>query len=503
MSVKMKLILTLLTCLASIGLLCAGAYYGMRGYLQHDSFRAKLESWVKNFAQANNTTIAHNLELGDEQISLRSFELGRQDSLQSLSIKDLEFTYKESEIYKQKLHFTHAKIQQLNVELQLDKSGEKLPSIQQAEGSIFDALLPREYRLDQIRCKDTNVSIEQGSKRYSLSGFALAAEPTEATNMDSWKIALRRGTISTPFELVKGCPVESANINITPEGYTLDDCRILLSPGDIQIKAAYNKERASWTADIKSNKANVQHLLNESWKAKLTGDLFCQAILRGDASGVTIANGQLELKKGVVEALPFLSDVKLRNSYPYRHLVIHKAVCQLSYPYNEPSLNIKNAWLYDNIDIVSTGKLQIKGHVIIGEDESLGGSLLVGLSQAVVAVLATGSPEIVEQIFNAGSDENFAWVRINLSGTLDEPKQDLSIRLEQMASNMALNAAGSAANSILGIFGFGSDPATNDEDEPADSYEDEAAEKTAEPQENPGLFQQGSDSAKGLLESIF
>ncbi len=499
MSLKWKLIFTLLIGLASVVLLGAGLYYGMRSYLQNDTFRAKLESWVQNFAQAENTRITHNLELGDEQISVKRIELGRQDSLQALAIQELQFTYKQSELYKQKLHFTHAKIDKLNMLLDLDNSGAKLPSIQAPTGNIFDALLPREYKLDQIRCKNANAQILRGGKAYSLTGFALAAEPTESDSMAAWKIALRRGTINTPFDLIKKCPVESANINITPEGYTLDDCRILLSPGDIQIKAAYNKAAKGWTADIKSNKANIKHLLNETWKAKISGDLFCKTILRGDDKGISIANGRLYVQKGVVEALPFLGDVKVRDSYPYRHLDIHEAACQLTYPYTEPSLNIRNAWLYDDINIISRGKIKIKGHVIIGQDGSLGGSLLVGLPQYVVATLATGAPEMMQQLFNAGSDENFAWVRINLSGTVDEPKQDLSIRLEQMASTLAIGAAGTAANSVMNILGLGATPAKEEEET---EETDDPSPKEETPTQ-PNLFQQGTDSAKGLLESLF
>ncbi|MFI3243990.1 MAG: hypothetical protein R3Y56_07040 [Akkermansia sp.] len=496
----MKLIVGLCISILSLAILGIGLYYGMRSYLQHDSFRSKLQDWVQNFAQAEKANITHNLELGDEDISLKNIELSRQDSLQSFAINGLELTYRQRELYKQKLHFTHAKIKQLDVQLDLDRSGEQLPSIETPQGNILDALLPREYSLDQVRCKNANATIQRQGKTYRLADFALAAEPTEPKSMSAWKIALRRGTISTPFDLIKQCPVESANISIGPEGYTLDDCRILLSPGDIQIKAAYDKAAQGWSADIKSNKANVKHLLSESWKAKISGDLFCKAILRGDNSGITIANGRLYLQKGVVEALPFLSNLKLRNSYPYRHLDIHQASCQLIYPYNEPSLNIRDAWLFDDINIVSNGKIQIKGHVIIGRDESLSGSLLVGLPQYVVAALASGSPELVEQLFNAGSDGDTAWVRINLSGTLDNPQQDLSIRLEQMAGAFAMNAAGSAATSVLGLLGVGDKPEQDNKDKPAKDDESQAPDA---PQTKPSLFQQGADSAKGLLESIF
>ncbi len=496
-SLKIKVLISLAITIVAITLLLTGAYYGVKSYIQNDAFRAKLEDTTKNLTQSDYTRISHPLKLDDEKIVLKSMELARKDFLQGLAILGTEITFKQSALYDKKLHVTNANLDELSILIDLTKGSTPLPAIQQAERSIFDGLIPTEYRVDQIRCENANLLLANDGTLVNLSNFAMAASPKSPLSMNSWKIALRRGYIETSFELVKRCLVESANINITPEGYTLDDCRIMLSPGDIQVKAAYSNATKGWTAEIQSNKADVKHLLNESWKAKLSGELFCKALLRGNGNGITIANGRLYMQKGLVEALPLLNDVKMRNSYPYRNLVIHEASCKVTYPYTEESLNISDAWLFDDIDIQSKGKIQVKGHVIVGKDRSLGGSLLIGLPQAVVSTLSSGEESTVSQIFNAGSDETYAWLRINLSGTIDDPKQDLSIRLEQMATTYALSQADSAANTILKLIGGAS---SNDED---DNDNDDEADKSDSSEEAPSLFQQGSDAAKGLLESIF
>lgn len=499
LSLKLKVLIGLGLLSISALLLCIGSYYGVRSYLQKDSFRAKLETLAQNHLQADYARITHNLELGDEQVSLQSIELGRNDVLQALALKGMQLNFKQSALYDRRLHLTLAKLDSIELQLDLNKKNTELPEREEGGSSIFDSFVPLEYQVDQIRCKDASLQIISDDSTYTLSNFALAAEPTTALSLDSWKIALRRGYISTPFQLIKKCRVESANINITPEGYTLDDCRIMLTPGDIQVKASYNKKAGEWTADVKSNKANVKHILNESWKARISGNLFCNTILRGDNDGVTIANGRLYLQNGIVEALPFISDFKIRNSYPYRHLLIDRASCRLTYPYVEESLNISEAWLFDDIDICSEGKIQIKGHVIIGKDRSLGGSLLIGLPQAVVSKLSSGEEGAVSQIFNAGSDESYAWLRINLSGTLDDPKQDLSIRLEQMAATYALGKADAAANTIFSVLGIGSSSKFEDNsDEDSD-----AEEQRPEAKKKPSAIDHGADSARGLLESIF
>lgn len=511
LSFKLKALLWGGGSVLGIILLSFGLYHAALSYLQNDSFREKLEDSAQNKMQADYVRIKHNLKLGDKQINLEQLELGRKDALESLVIEGVRAHYNKGELYDKKLHLNSTEIAQLDLRFNLNRRHRKLPPIKEENKGFFDRFIPQQYQIDLIRCADANLVIIDGPSTYKLSHFALAAEPSDNKGLQAWQISLKRGFISTPFELIQKCRVESANLSITPEGYALDDCRILLAPGDIQLKGVYNKESEKWTAELQSNKANVRQLLNESWKARLSGDLFCKLLLSGDGDGIQRVSGSMYLQQGVVEALPFLGEVKVHDSYPYRNLPIHTATCKVSYPYQEATLNIKEAWLFDEIDIISKGKLMIRGHIIIGKDKSLGGSLLVGLPEAVVNSISNGEEGMVSQIFNAGSADNFVWLRINLSGTLDDPQQDLSIRLEQIAKTYALGKADAAASGIMNTlqtivpaigFGAGPAPKADADADPTSPSESDGDSKPA-PAKSPGLLESGADKAKNVLESIF
>ena len=50
--------------------------------------------------------------------------------------------------------------------------------------------------------------------------------------------------------------------------------------------------------------------------------------------------------------------------------------------------------------------------------------------------MALPQEELTDKLFTAsGDDSNYLWLNMNLSGTIDEPKEDLSIRVSTLIGN--------------------------------------------------------------------
>lgn len=472
------------------GLLLLGllAWNWTLSWLQGDSFRAQLETNLSESTGAeirlqNNLVIDGN-RVGQTQVTAE--HLGAVDSAQ---IERLSMEIERTELLSRRLHINKLTMEEGSVVLWAPigaaaEAAEEAPAetptaapavkpavkpavtaaspaaapAAAAESSSFFSL--QGVQLDLLECKNADISFTTGDEiAYALMGSSLTAAPM-AGSKEKWQASLQDGHLTTPYEWLRACNLKHANIIYNGKTVNITDSRFMLTPGEIRLQARYGLEKRHWTADMSVNKADVHRLLNEDWKKKLTGELYGKLVLSGDGSGVLKGSGNMSLQQAVLEGLPFLSELKIDNTYPYRTLQIEKANCRISFPYADKRLHIENAWLFDNIDIRSKGGLlRVTGHVIIGSEGELGGTLTLGVPQGVMQGFAYLGP-VVQQIFNGKGDAGYAWVNINLSGTLDDPQEDLSVRLStllanalpQVATKAAADAAQQGVNTAAGIF---------------------------------------------------
>lgn len=238
------------------------------------------------------------------------------------------------------------------------------------------------------------------------------------------------------------------------------------------FKAHYGLEKRTWNAEMQVNKADVARILKEDWKKLLTGQLFGKLVMSGNADGIELSEGNLTLREGVLEALPILSEITVGNTKPYRRLPLEQAGCHISYPYDAPEHHISDAWRFDNIDVrAAEGRLLIRGHVVIGSDSALRGTLNVGIPLEMVAKIPLGvEAGLMDDLFNATGDPGYAWVTINLSGTTDNPKEDFSVRLSTLLGDnlpkALLKKAGDTTRDFLNrLTGGSADDAEEPEEE--------------------------------------
>lgn len=511
------------------GLLLLGllAWNWTLSWLQGDSFREQLETNLSERTGAdirlqNNLVIEGN-RVGQTQVSVE--HLGAVDSAQ---IERLSMEVERTELLSRRLHINKLTMEEGSVVLWVpigaaaepteEEPAETAPDAPAAkpvgkpaataaapasaaaeESSSFFSL--QGVQLDLLECKNADIAFTSGEEiGYALMGTSLTAAPV-AGSKEKWQATLQDGHLTTPYEWLRACNLKHANITYNGKTVNITDSRFMLTPGEIRLQARYGLEKRHWTADMSVNKADVHRLLNEDWKKKLTGELYGKLVLSGDGSGVLKGSGNMSLQQAVLEGLPFLSELKIDNTYPYRTLQIEKANCRISFPYADKRLHIENAWLFDNIDIrTKGGLLRVTGHVIIGREGELGGTLTLGVPKSVMQGFAYLGP-VVQQIFNGKGDEGYAWVNINLSGTLDDPQEDLSVRLStlmanalpQVATKAAADAAQQGVNTAAGIFadflkqvgGTPAAPETNGET-PADNPD-------APAQGVPDIIRQGLD----------
>lgn len=446
--------------------------YQLLNWLQGSGFREQLSETIANKAQAQEVSIPENLRIDDERVSLPAVSLKRNDMLQHAAASRVVADIDKDKLFERELYIRKLTMEEGQLRLDTAALGAELPPVKEEDDGLLTRLAPQKVQLKAFECTDADVELTMAEKLYSLAGCRITAEPVGKNKKNEWHITLENGRVHTPLSYLSSSSIKIATLLCDPKSISLTECRLVLTPGELRAKGTYSLQNNQWHLNLRANKANVERLLDEDWKKRLSGELYGNLKINGKSSGIKEATGNISLQQGVLEGLPILSQLTLVDSTPYRTIRLEKAECRIRFPYAQPRHNIKAAWCFDNIDIrAAEGSLLIKGHVIICPDGALHGTLTVGLPDNVANVIAQQAPTVVEQIFNAQGAPGYRWLNINLSGTTDAPQEDLSARLKAImitaAPQAALNMAGNAARSAGEILGglLAPEPASTNSDE--------------------------------------
>ncbi len=471
----------------AVGVLLAlviGAYLYLLTWLQGNGCRAWIESSVRQAAHARQVMVPEPLQMDGTNLTLPQISISRTRYFDELKINKLHVGLDRSSLFRRILRTRQFSAEELRLVFRAGNSppsrsaapavsaeptgqststraasGTPVASSATDDGST-DSIAQhngffRDIRLRSFEAIYADTSVNFGERFVALKGYRLIAKPAPAGGKGAWTVNIENGQVVTPFSWLNDSGVKSANLKITGEEVQLTSCHILAAPGSARASGRFTPSTGQWKVRTHINKVALARFLHADWKKKLTGTLKGELVFSGQPGQSWQAGGKLETENAVIEALPVLSDLKIGHSYPYRSVHLEKATCDLSFPYSEPGHNIRDAWLWDNIDIRSKdGELLARGRVITGQDGSLSGTLKIGIPAQYIALLGLGNSPLVQQLFTGQAGESeYLWLRVNLSGTLEDPHEDLSARLETVLPKIISSLPGEAIKKLNGVLG--------------------------------------------------
>lgn len=447
--------------LGGLSVLGIVAWYQALAYMQGESFRRTLEAYLSTQFRAQRVGLNSTLAIDGERVNEEGLFVEHAGALRSAKAGRVSMEIDRGALLSRRLNIRKISVEEAELlferkTVKKAKKGQRgsaaavlAPAVSAASAAEKKSFFSLQgWDMELMECKDTELTYRRGGEDYSLQGCTVTTTPLKK---GGWQHTAENGRLHTPFALLRGASVRTASLQQESDGLSLTDCRIMLYPGEMRVRAHQDAVTEKWSANIALNKASIAPLLQGDWKKRVSGELYGKATLTGEQGGVTAGEGTLSLQDGVLEALPFLSDLPAEGGYPYRHLELDKAECRLSFPYAAPEHNIAEAWLFDNINIsAKNGLLRVRGHVIVGTDGALGGTLTIGLPKDIVAALPMAP--MLQGLFNAQGEADYLWLNINLSGTLEAPEEDLSVRCAALMKNALPNVAGQAAATAEQMF---------------------------------------------------
>ncbi len=485
-------------------------YTQLLAYLQGDSFRQQAADAARRATGAQSVELAGNFTINGNRVSTPEVNVTGLGKISQARATHISSELDRTALFKKQLHLYKISIEEAALSIQTDAAPitrKKKPAAKSEKnankqaGTSASANRKSEFplrgiELEQLECKDADITLQHNGKTWQVLGADISATPAPRIGRNAWQINAENARFHTPFSFLRDSSIKSATLIYHNNAVNITESRIMLSPGEMRVKAHYNLNLAQWSTDLQVNKGDLHRLLNEDWKKRITGSLYGRMNITGKGSAPVSSTGSFSIQNGILEGLPFLSQIPVGNTYPYRSIELEKADCQIRFPYN--SAKIKNAWLFDNISLRSRdGSFLAHGHILIGSDRKLGGTLTIGLPKTIVGAFPLSPDELSDKLFTAkGDDDSYLWVNVNLSGTIDEPKEDLSIRISTLVSDKLLNVLSELPRGGAEIL-FN----TLLQQKQTDKPDSESAPSPTRQPEN--LIQDAADAAGTLIQSLF
>lgn len=489
-------------------------YSQLFSYLQGNKFRQTLADGIHRASGAATVEINSNLSINGNRISVDGASVTGLKNIKEAKASRISTEINRTALFSRKLHLHKINMEEASLSVTTSSAGHSISSksasqqeqkrkkssankkTDTASESPFNL---KDVQLDLFECKDADLNLEHNGELYQILGANITALPAPRIGPGAWQLTAENTRLRTPFRFLRDSSIKSATLVYRNNTADVTECRILLTPGEMRLKAHYSLSKHRWSADMQVNKGDLHRILNDDWKKRVRGDLYGRLTLTGKSSEPVTATGAFSIQNGILEGLPFLSQLPIGNTFPYRSIEIEKADCQIIFPYD--SAKIKKAWLFDKISMRSRdGMLLVKGHILIGADRSLGGTLTIGIPKTVTDSLPLAPEELTAELFTAiGNDDAYLWVNMNLSGTIDDPQEDLSIRIATLTGNKLSEMLkqipkGNAAN-LLNLL-LQQKPQQKEEAATQDS------QPTA-PTKSGDLINDAANAAGSLLQSLF
>lgn len=164
----------------------------------------------------------------------------------------------------------------------------------------------------------------------------------------------------------------------------------------------------------------IRQWLPAEWKGRFDGSAFGDLHYTGKDSKLESSSGEgsLRIRNGRIDDLPFLEKLaELSHKKTFERLDLNE--CSLGFAWRYPEIEIKD------IAIEEKEKFRIEGEISI-KRRVLRGTIRLGFSREYLEWLPNP-----EEVFSRRSS-GYLWTDVHLSGTIDEPEQDLSQRIVEL-----------------------------------------------------------------------
>ena len=383
-------------------------------YIENDAFRVAMENETGKGLHFPSGRYAPIRRTGSLTARSERFQASNgEKALRSLDARGITAAFNPWGLFLRQWRFGVVRVQSGDVELQIyQATPEKVRS-----KPWFSFFLPNRVYLERIESEQANVTWRFRGERAGFLGTQLLITP----HGRDFEYVATGGTLK--MALVPDLYLRRGNFLITKTLLTIYDVDLADERGEGSIhgegNAGIGKDKS---IDFKAtfDSVPIRPWLPAKWKEYVSGGASGMVHWTGENPKLESSSGEgsLRVHDGGIDNLAFLEKLaELAQKKSLEHLALND--CSLSFTWRYPRIDISD------IAIEEKGKFRIEGAVTV-DRRSLRGAMRLGITRQYLDWLPKP-----EEVFSR-AQSGYLWTTVQLSGTIDEPKQDLSPRIVEL-----------------------------------------------------------------------
>ncbi|PYL23258.1 MAG: hypothetical protein DMF37_10225 [Verrucomicrobia bacterium] len=384
-------------------------------YIESDAFRVAMENKTAKGLHFPSGRYAPIRRTGAVAAQSEGFQASDgEKAIKSLNARGITARFNPWAVFFRRWEVDEVHVQSGEIELQIYEHKPE-PVLSNPWFSIF---LPNRVLLKRIESDAVNVTWRLRGERAGFFGTRLLITP----NGSDFEYRANGGILK--MAVVPDLYLARAHLLITKTLLTVYDVDLTPNPqseGGIRAQgnAGIGEDKS---VDLKATfeRLPIRPWLQAKWKEHLSGSAFGEIHWTGVNPKLESSSGEgaLRVRDGRIDNLPLLEKLaEVARNKSFEHLQLND--CSLSFAWRYPKIDIKD------IAIEEKGKFRIEGAISINH-RSLHGAISLGLTHQYLDWLP--NPQEVFSRERSG----YLWTSVHLSGTIDEPKQDLSPRIVEL-----------------------------------------------------------------------
>ncbi|WP_353565249.1 hypothetical protein [Haloferula sargassicola] len=412
----LRVILTL-GAVALVGML--GAWVGLRQWLHSDDFRHMLEAETGKGMKAEATFGAFQWD--GTLVRTPSFTAEGKETLRRVEADNLSLDIGLGKVREGVVQLRDGRIGRLLVEVD-PGAGEPAPA-QPPEGGVprekpakwYDAFTPDEVELTGLEIGESALTVDLKEGPFSVAGARWSIRPGQAKG--AYEAIGTGGVVRFPWDKLPPLRMEQTRLRYQQDRVYLSEALFrLYDRAQLRLTGEAALDGGGYAFDGILQDVDLAQVLPEDWKRKLEGELDATFSVRTEGED-PVVKGHVDVQRGVLTGLPVLDALGAYGGNPrFRRLALSEA--SADFLRKDGSL-----WL-SNLVLASEGLMRVEGEVGIGPSKELDGRIRLGLTPGTLAMI----PGAETKVFLPG-ERGLLWTTVRLSGTTEDPDEDLTARL--------------------------------------------------------------------------
>lgn len=425
-----------------LGFLCVigpvWAYRAVKNYLRSDEFRVMLTEEGSNALERE--VKIEPLEWDGWTARSEQLQVHDTNEVQKITLHSLRANIDASAVFDGKYRLKFLSLNELFIEADLAKPVGPPPPKYERKKSLMTDYLPQSYEVDRMEIARLHGRILADEREWIWDDTR--AVITSGSGKDVYDISLHGGTLQTGLALIPEGTLAEAQARYADGRLYLLDAKVrALENAHLDLSGEYALASKSWKMKGQLANAQCEELLAENWKQRLKGELQSEFSFRSIQNENAVLTGELKIENGVLTALPILDRIAAyTNKLRFRRLVLSEA--ELKFRQENHRIELSE------IVLASEGLVRLTGDMTIEGNRIQKGRFRLGLTPGTLAHI----PGAETKVFQRG-EGGLLWSNLIVSGTLDDPKEDLSDRLIAAAGERMLEQVAGGGKAVLQLGG--------------------------------------------------